>query len=125
MAAERATGPAISRRRAGLPIGDPPMRELHHFPGKHSESDGKEEHMKILVTGGAGYVGSGLIRTLLERGDEVVCVDRLSFGGESLIDVWHHPAFDLVKADIADPTAIDPVLESGGFDAVVHLAAIV
>ena len=81
--------------------------------------------MKILVTGGAGYVGSGLIRTLLDRGDHVVCVDRLSFGGESLIDVWHHPAFDLVKVDIADPSAIDPVLASGGFDAVVHLAAIV
>ena len=47
----------------------------------------------VLVTGGAGYVGSGLVRELLFRGDRVVCVDQLMFGGESLLDVWNHENF--------------------------------
>ena len=45
---------------------------------------------KILVTGGAGYVGSGLLRELLSSGYHVTCVDNLMFGGESLLSLWHH-----------------------------------
>jgi len=43
---------------------------------------------KILVTGGAGYVGSGLLRELLRKDYNVTCVDKLMFGGESLLDIW-------------------------------------
>ena len=43
----------------------------------------------ILVTGGAGYVGSGLLRELLLKGYNVTCIDNLLFGGESLLDIWH------------------------------------
>jgi nucleoside-diphosphate-sugar epimerase len=79
----------------------------------------------LLVTGGAGYVGSGLLRALLADGYAVTCVDRLSFGGESLLDIWHHPRFRFVHADLRETERIDRLLAEGGFHGVVHLAAIV
>ncbi len=77
------------------------------------------------MTGGAGYVGSELVRTLLNEGYHVVCVDKLMFGGESLLGVWHHPHFEFVLCDLNDHDAFDTVLQHASFDAVVHLAAIV
>jgi nucleoside-diphosphate-sugar epimerase len=79
----------------------------------------------ILVTGGAGYVGSGLLRVLLKQGYRVVCVDNLMFGGESILSLWSEPNFSFHKLDICDYQAFDRVLESEKFDAVIHLAAIV
>ena len=52
---------------------------------------------KILVTGGAGYVGSGLLRELLSSGYQVTCIDNLMFGGESLLNLWHHKNFTFIK----------------------------
>ena len=52
---------------------------------------------KILVTGGAGYVGSGLLRELLKENYNVTCVDNLMFGGESLLDIWHNKNFNFIK----------------------------
>ena len=54
---------------------------------------------KILVTGGAGYVGSGLLRELLLNGYNATCVDNLLFGGESLLDIWHNKNFTFYKCD--------------------------
>ena len=51
----------------------------------------------ILVTGGAGYVGSGLLRELLLKNYNVTCIDNLMFGGESLIDIWHNENFKFIK----------------------------
>jgi nucleoside-diphosphate-sugar epimerase len=79
----------------------------------------------ILVTGGAGYVGSGLLRVLLADGYRVVAVDKLSFGGESLLDIWDHPHFGFHKCDICDFEKLDRVLEAERPHAVIHLAAIV
>ncbi|MBF0159174.1 MAG: SDR family NAD(P)-dependent oxidoreductase [Magnetococcales bacterium] len=80
----------------------------------------------VLVTGGAGYVGSILIRRLLQRGDRVVCLDNLNFGGESLLDVWEHSHFHFHRCDITDTTDVDVILNQyQRIDAVVHLAAIV
>lgn len=80
---------------------------------------------KILVTGGAGYVGSGLLKELLNNGYEVTCVDNLMFGGESLLDIWHNKNFSFVKCDINDHHSFLKVLVDNSFDAVIHLAAIV
>jgi nucleoside-diphosphate-sugar epimerase len=78
----------------------------------------------VLVTGGAGYVGSGLLRELLSHNYAVTCVDNLMFGGESMLDIWHHQNFSFVKCDINDRRVFSRILENG-FDAVIHLAAIV
>jgi nucleoside-diphosphate-sugar epimerase len=79
----------------------------------------------ILVTGGAGYVGSGLLRELLSENYNVTCVDNLMFGGESLLDIWHNNNFTFIKCDINDWNAFDNILQTNQFDAVIHLAAIV
>jgi nucleoside-diphosphate-sugar epimerase len=80
---------------------------------------------KILVTGGAGYVGSGLLRELLKENYNVTCVDNLMFGGESLLDIWHNKNFNFIKCDINDWNAFSNVLKINKFDAIIHLAAIV
>ena len=76
----------------------------------------------VLITGGAGYVGSLLAGVLLGEGCRVTVVDKLLFGGESLLGYWHLPSFRLVTADVASED-LSPYLD--GVDAVVHLAAIV
>ncbi|MGH7319596.1 MAG: NAD-dependent epimerase/dehydratase family protein [Candidatus Rokuibacteriota bacterium] len=80
--------------------------------------------MKVVVTGGAGYVGSLLTGMLLHRGAGVTVVDDLWFGGESLLGHWHHPGFRFVKGDLADPAVFTTHLCAGA-DAIVHLAAVV
>ncbi|MBF0522478.1 MAG: NAD(P)-dependent oxidoreductase [Candidatus Omnitrophica bacterium] len=79
----------------------------------------------ILITGGAGYVGSVVTGALLSRGYNIVVVDNLSFGGEGLLGVWHHPNFKFVKGDLTDKTTIPSLFNDNQFDGVVHLAAIV
>src|SRR5712691_356995 len=79
--------------------------------------------MNILVTGGAGYIGSTLVPLLLEGGNRVRVYDALLYGGHSLLGVWSHPDFEFVRGNIRDPVAIRPALT--GIDAVVHLAAMV
>jgi len=79
----------------------------------------------ILVTGGAGYVGSGLLRELLSKNYKVTCVDSLMFGGESLLDIWHNVNFNFIKCDINNWDAMNNILTNNQFDAVIHLAAIV
>ena len=79
----------------------------------------------ILVTGGAGYVGSGLLRELLSEDYYVTCVDKLMFGGESLLDIWHNKNFTFIKCDVNDWDSFNKILSDNNFDAVIHLAAIV
>ena len=79
----------------------------------------------ILVTGGAGYVGSGLLRELLVNGYSVTCVDNLIFGGESLLDIWHNKNFTFINCDINDSEKLDNIFSKNNFDGVIHLAAIV
>ncbi len=78
---------------------------------------------KILVTGGAGYIGSVLVRILLEQGREVRVLDNLMYGGESIIDLLEHPGFEFVNGDIRNQEDIKTAVE--GIYAVAHLAAIV
>jgi len=76
--------------------------------------------MKVLVTGGAGYIGSTLVELLLDRGYEVTCLDRLFFGRESLKSVMNNPKFRVVQDDIRwfDPKILE------GVDVVLDLAAL-
>ncbi|MDQ3583925.1 MAG: NAD(P)-dependent oxidoreductase [Pseudomonadota bacterium] len=78
---------------------------------------------KVLVTGGAGYIGSVLIRVLLDKGCHVRAVDSLKFGGEALYDVSQHPRFEFMKGDMRNEADVDKALQ--GMDHLAHLAAIV
>jgi len=78
---------------------------------------------KILVTGGAGYIGSVLVRLLLAEGYHVRVLDNLRFGGESIVDLLNDPRFNFLKGDIRN--AADCERAVSGMDAVCHLAAIV
>ena len=79
--------------------------------------------MRILVTGGAGYVGSTLVPLLLEQGHRVRVLDALKFGGTGLLPCCQSRGFEFIKGDVCDDAAMKQALD--GIDAVVHLAAIV
>ncbi len=81
----------------------------------------------IVVTGGAGYIGSLLTAELLRAGFRVTVIDDLLFGGESLLGFIAHPNFHFVKADVAEPGAVRHNLRQDwpSPQAVIHLAAIV
>ena len=85
------------------------------------------EDRHILVTGGAGYIGSLLTCELLRANYRVTVLDDLLFGGESLLGFLHHPNFHFIKADVTQPRALRDNLrgEWPVPHAVVHLAAIV
>lgn len=79
--------------------------------------------MKILVTGGAGYVGGTLVPLLLREGHEVLVLDNLMYGGAAILPLFGLPGFDFVRGDVCDPATLKRALR--GADAVVHLSAIV
>jgi nucleoside-diphosphate-sugar epimerase len=79
--------------------------------------------MKVLVTGGAGYVGSLLVPMLLENGVSVRVLDELRFGGHGLLPCFRNPRFSFIQGDVADEVVVKEALV--GVDAVIHLAAIV
>ena len=85
------------------------------------------EDRHVLITGGAGYIGSLLTSELLRKGYRVTVLDSLLFGGESLLGFLHHPNFQFVKADVTEAHTVRDNLRSDWPAplAVVHLAAIV
>ncbi|MEG2670158.1 MAG: SDR family NAD(P)-dependent oxidoreductase, partial [Oscillospiraceae bacterium] len=83
--------------------------------------------MNILVTGGAGYIGSHTVVQLLNQGDTVCVVDNLSNSSEVAIDrVREITGKDLtfIKADLLDYDDIDKIFNENNFDAVVHFAGL-
>jgi nucleoside-diphosphate-sugar epimerase len=77
---------------------------------------------RVLVTGGAGYVGAVLVPKLLAESHEVTVVDLYLYGDDVLASVAHHPRLREVQGDIRDEALLDQELR--GCDAVIHLACI-
>ena len=79
--------------------------------------------MKVLVTGGAGYVGSVLVPCLLERRYQVRVLDNLTYGGLGLLPYCLNPNFEFIKGDVRDPEVVRTAVWDA--DVIIHLAAIV
>jgi dTDP-glucose 4,6-dehydratase len=82
--------------------------------------------MKIIITGGAGFIGSAVIRYLIQHSDyQVFNVDKLTYAGnlESLIDVENSPRYQFAQVDICDQAAISRHITEFQPDAIMHLAA--
>lgn len=78
---------------------------------------------RILVTGGAGYIGSVLTRQLLEKGYTVRVLDSLMYGGEPIIDLFNNPNFEFVKGDVRNEDDVRKAMQNVNY--VAHLASIV
>ncbi|MBD3763537.1 MAG: dTDP-glucose 4,6-dehydratase [Rhodobacterales bacterium] len=81
--------------------------------------------MKILVTGGAGFIGSAVVRQAVRDGHQVVNLDALTYAAnlENVAPVANSPAYAFVRADLRDRAALDRVFADHAPDAVMHLAA--
>jgi UDP-glucose 4-epimerase len=75
--------------------------------------------MKILVTGGAGYIGSVVVEELIRQGDRVTVFDNLSQGHRAAA----HPQAGFVLGDLADRQAVNDLFANGSFEAVMHFAS--
>ncbi len=81
--------------------------------------------MKILVTGGAGFIGSNFVCHALEQGHEVINIDKLTYAGnlENLEDYKDHPSHHFYKKDICDRDAIKAIIFKHAPDGIIHMAA--
>lgn len=77
--------------------------------------------MNVLITGGAGFLGSHLVDRLLDRGDNVAVIDNLASGRRD--NLSSHPNLKFVEASISDEEALEAIFESAQADVVVHAAA--
>lgn len=85
----------------------------------HQQTENQGTLMRILVTGGAGFLGSHLCDWLVGRGDTVVCLDDLSTGRRANIEhLFLSPRFSFIESSVLDPINI-----VDGFDGVIHLAS--
>lgn len=79
--------------------------------------------MKILVTGGAGYIGSILTPMLLNSGHKVIVLDNFMYNQASLLDCCHNPHLEIIKGDIREQELVRTLVKRS--DAIIHLACIV
>ena len=81
--------------------------------------------MKILITGGAGFIGSAVVRLAIARGHSVVNVDALTYAASlaNLDSVSNNPKYTFVHKDIRNRDELDCIFEKYKPDAVMHLAA--
>ncbi len=97
------------------------LRYLPESP--EPRADAKTSEGPILVIGGAGYIGSNLVRQLLDSGRKVRVLDNLVYGYDAIKDVMDHPDFELVMGDCRNIKTVVGAVK--GASAIVHLAAIV
>lgn len=79
--------------------------------------------MNILVAGGAGFIGSHLIDKLLEKGNDVVCADKLIMGKQNIEHLNDNKHFSFYDIELADQKAVDKLFDENDFEVVYHLAA--
>lgn len=79
--------------------------------------------MKILVTGGAGYIGSILVPTLLAQGHEVTVIDNFIYQQNSLLDCCNYPSLEIVRGDVRDEELLKDTLKTA--DVIFPLACLV
>lgn len=84
-------------------------------------------HQKILITGGAGFIGSHVVRLFVQKYSsyQIVNLDKLTYAGNlaNLTDIESSPNYKFVKGDITDAAFVDQLFETEQFDGVIHLAA--
>jgi nucleoside-diphosphate-sugar epimerase len=107
-------------------IGTPGVRWLKHTLFEH-EKAGSPASVKrgelVLVVGGAGYIGSIVVRTLLKRGFRVRVLDSLVYGASAIEEVLDHPRLEFMRGDCRNIQDVVSAVRGAG--AVIHLAAIV
>lgn len=90
----------------------------HVYQALKTESQPKKRNPKVLVTGGAGYIGSHTVKILQDRGYEVVVLDNLSTGRKEAVKNCK-----LIEADLLDGAALEKIFREEKIDAVIHFAA--
>jgi UDP-glucose 4-epimerase len=76
--------------------------------------------MKILVVGGAGYIGSHMVKQLAQSDHDVVTLDNLSYGYRDAVRYG-----DFVEGDLGDSMVLDSIFKAGNIDAVMHFAGFI
>lgn len=81
--------------------------------------------MRVIVTGGAGFIGSAVVRRLVSENAEVLNIDKLTYAANlwNVADVERSPNYQFLNADIADASAIASAFSAFRPTAVIHLAA--
>lgn len=79
--------------------------------------------MNILVAGGAGFIGSHLIDSLLAEGHRIICADKLIMGDQNIKHLRKNPLFRFYQTELADQTTVDRIFNENQIDVVYHLAA--
>lgn len=96
---------------------------LPHSKHKNLELLAVNRRGPVLVTGGAGYIGSRAVKLLLERGHRVRVLDKLMYGADSIQEFIRNPHFELIEGDVTDIAKLTTAAK--GASGVVHLAGLV
>jgi nucleoside-diphosphate-sugar epimerase len=107
-------------------LGTPGVRWLKHTLFEHEKAERPASVPRgnlVLVVGGAGYIGSIVVRMLLKRGFRVRVLDNLVYGASAIEDVFGHPRLEFTRGDCRNIQDVVSAMRGAG--AVIHLAAIV